>query len=63
MRTAGVNLWAGQAHELALDLPAAVLVTRLGTDARTALTGLPESGSARTPPPPWALLPTPSRLA
>lgn len=34
---AGTNLWAGQAHELALDLPAAELVERLGTDARAAL--------------------------
>ena len=34
----GVNLWAGQAHELAPELPAAELVARLGTDARTALT-------------------------
>ncbi|MFL6129120.1 MAG: nitronate monooxygenase [Mycobacteriales bacterium] len=34
----GVNLWAGQAHELAAELPAAELVERLGTDARAALT-------------------------
>lgn len=34
----GVNLWAGQAHQLALDLPAADLVTRLAADTRTALT-------------------------
>ena len=34
----GVNLWAGQAHELALELPAGDLVARLGADARAALT-------------------------
>jgi len=33
----GVNLWAGQAHELALDLPAGELVARLGAEARAAL--------------------------
>jgi nitronate monooxygenase len=33
-----VNLWAGQAHELARDAPAAEVVARLARDARTALT-------------------------
>jgi nitronate monooxygenase len=33
----GVNLWAGQAHELAEELPAGELVERLGADARAAL--------------------------
>ena len=33
----GVNLWAGQAHELAEEVPAAQLVERLGADARAAL--------------------------
>jgi nitronate monooxygenase len=33
----GVNLWAGQAHELAADVPAGELVARLGADARAAL--------------------------
>ena len=32
-----VNLWAGQTHELATDLPAAELVVLLAADARTAL--------------------------
>lgn len=32
-----VNLWAGQAHRLAQDVPAAELVRRLGADARDAL--------------------------
>ena len=32
-----VNLWAGQAHELAEEVPAAQLVERLGADARAAL--------------------------
>jgi nitronate monooxygenase len=32
-----VNLWAGQTHELAGDLPAAELVVILASDARTAL--------------------------
>lgn len=40
-RTAGdaetVNLWAGQAHALALEAPAAEVVRRLGADARAAL--------------------------
>ncbi len=31
------NLWAGQAHELAEELPAAEIVRRLGTDARAVL--------------------------
>jgi nitronate monooxygenase len=31
------NLWAGQAHELALEAPAAEVVRRLGRDARAAL--------------------------
>lgn len=34
----GVHLWAGEAHELGTDLPAADLVTALAADARTALT-------------------------
>ncbi|MBA2516147.1 MAG: nitronate monooxygenase, partial [Solirubrobacterales bacterium] len=33
----GLNLWAGQAHALARDLPAGELVTRWGADAREAL--------------------------
>lgn len=32
-----INLWAGQAHPLARELPAGELVRRLGTDARAAL--------------------------
>ncbi len=32
-----VNLWAGQAHQLSLELPAADLVTALMADARAAL--------------------------
>jgi nitronate monooxygenase len=34
-----VNLWAGQAHELAQDAPAAEVVARLERDARMALAG------------------------
>jgi len=34
-----VNLWAGQAHRLAADLPAGELVARLMADAREALAG------------------------
>ena len=33
----GFNLWAGQAHPLAVELPAAELVTRLAEEAREAL--------------------------
>ena len=33
----GFNLWAGQAHALARDEPAADLVRRLGAEARAAL--------------------------
>jgi nitronate monooxygenase len=32
-----INLWAGQAYELAEELPAAELVSRLAADARAAL--------------------------
>ena len=32
-----INLWAGQAHELAPELPAAELVARLMDEAHTAL--------------------------
>jgi nitronate monooxygenase len=32
-----INLWAGQAHELALELPAGELVHRLGSQARSVL--------------------------
>ncbi|MGH2943738.1 MAG: hypothetical protein ACRDLN_13295, partial [Solirubrobacteraceae bacterium] len=32
-----VNLWAGQAHELATDAPAAVVARRLADEARGAL--------------------------
>jgi nitronate monooxygenase len=32
-----INLWAGQAHELAQELPAAEIVRRLGADARTVM--------------------------
>jgi nitronate monooxygenase len=32
-----INLWAGQAHELAREIPAAELVAELARDARTAL--------------------------
>ena len=31
-----INLWAGQAHELAIDAPAAEVVRRLAVDARAA---------------------------
>ena len=34
-----LHLWAGQAHELAPELPAGELVRRLGEDARAALAG------------------------
>jgi nitronate monooxygenase len=51
----GVNLWAGQAHELATEVPAGELVERLGADARAALTAAlarlspaPESAGPRT---------------
>jgi nitronate monooxygenase len=33
----GVNLWAGEAHALAEELPAGELVRRLGAEARAAL--------------------------
>jgi nitronate monooxygenase len=33
-----INLWAGQAHPLAREVPAGELVRRLGADARAALT-------------------------
>jgi nitronate monooxygenase len=33
----GFNLWAGQAHTLALDMPAGDLVRRLADEAREAL--------------------------
>lgn len=32
-----INLWAGQSHQLALDLPAAEIVARLASDANDAL--------------------------
>ena len=32
-----VNLWAGQAHELALDAPAAEIVTRIAADAKATI--------------------------
>lgn len=32
-----INLWAGQSHELALELPAAEIVARLASEARAAL--------------------------
>jgi nitronate monooxygenase len=32
-----INLWAGQAHHLALEAPAAEIVARLDSDARRAL--------------------------
>jgi nitronate monooxygenase len=35
-----VNLWAGQAHELALEAPAAEIVTRLAADARATIEDL-----------------------
>jgi nitronate monooxygenase len=41
-----VNLWAGQTHELARELPAGQLVTELAADARTALA----DASARVTP-------------
>jgi nitronate monooxygenase len=31
-----INLWAGEAHELALELPAAEILVRLGAEARSA---------------------------
>ena len=33
----GINLWAGQAHELATNAPAAEVVRRLGAEARDAV--------------------------
>ena len=38
----GVNLWAGQAHELADEVPAGELVARLGAEARSALAAAAE---------------------
>ena len=35
-----LNLWAGQAHELISDMPAAELVRKLHADARTAAVAL-----------------------
>jgi nitronate monooxygenase len=35
-----INLWAGQAHELAQELPAAEIVRRLGAEARSVLAGV-----------------------
>jgi nitronate monooxygenase len=35
-----VNLWAGQAHSLALEAPAAEIVTRIAADARETIAGL-----------------------
>jgi nitronate monooxygenase len=37
-----INLWAGQAHELAQELPAAEIVRQLGADARATLTKVGE---------------------
>ena len=37
-----LNLWAGQAHELAEELPAADLVRKLDTEARAAIAELSE---------------------
>jgi nitronate monooxygenase len=34
-----LNLWAGEAHQLALELPAAEIVRRLGTGPRTSCSG------------------------
>jgi nitronate monooxygenase len=42
-----VNLWAGEAHELARPLPAADLVRELATEARAALGGAAQLLSAR----------------
>jgi nitronate monooxygenase len=39
----GFNLWAGQAHELAQELPAAEIVRRMGAEARKAVARLAES--------------------
>jgi len=33
----GINLWAGEAHQLALERPASEIVAQLGTDAQAAL--------------------------
>ncbi|MDQ6746291.1 MAG: nitronate monooxygenase, partial [Actinomycetota bacterium] len=43
-----VNLWAGQTHALALELPAAEVLSRLAEDARASLSTLAEL----LPPPP-----------
>jgi nitronate monooxygenase len=51
-----INLWAGEAHELARDLPAAEVVRRLADDAREALAQAQAAFSTRAsaPPPPPA---------
>jgi nitronate monooxygenase len=41
-----INLWAGQAHELAQTLPAGELVERLGAEARAALRAAAERAGA-----------------
>lgn len=46
-----INLWAGQAHELAEELPAAEIVRRLGADARAVLAEVGERISRRADPP------------
>lgn len=43
----GFNLWAGQAHALAQELPAGELVTRLAAEARAALRQAADRGMAR----------------
>jgi nitronate monooxygenase len=45
-----VNLWAGQAHELALEAPAGEIINRLAADARETIIALAEA-LARTPAP------------
>ncbi len=50
-----VNLWAGQAHELAEPRPAGDLVVQLAADARAALrTAAARAGASTRPPPPPA---------
>jgi nitronate monooxygenase len=44
-----INLWAGQAHELAEERPAAEVVARLATDAREALAQAAERLGAERP--------------
>jgi nitronate monooxygenase len=47
-----INLWAGQAHALAADLPAAALVRQLSEQARAALAGASAALAASASDPP-----------